>query len=343
MKVTLMRSEPVGFDFSILTWRLLQFMSVAVVMVFIVGLFVLPDTTLFIIWKIIIPVVPLLLLVAPGFWRNLCPIAILNQLPRVANLGGNKRLSPWFTAHSALIGIGLLLVIVSCRKIVFNDSAVALACLLMIVLLIALFMGVRYKGKSGWCNSFCPMLPVEQLYGQTAFVEVAHSHCQTSCVGCTKHCSDRKPRTYYLSMFHNQNKRVSTIYLKLFVSIFPGFVLAYYVAPDPVTLNWLEISQMYNYFLFLCLLSSVLFLLIKSLFQISLAKMIALYGVLAFNIYYWFNASIISSHFPLILQKELEITIRVLVGGVSLLWILSTYHKISHFNGNNIKVKNQSA
>ncbi len=26
--------------------------------------------------------------------------------------------------------------------------------------------GLNYKGKSGWCSKFCPILPIERLYGQ---------------------------------------------------------------------------------------------------------------------------------------------------------------------------------
>ena len=33
-------------------------------------------------WKVIIPTLPLLFLVAPGLWRNLCPLAASNQTPR---------------------------------------------------------------------------------------------------------------------------------------------------------------------------------------------------------------------------------------------------------------------
>ena len=45
-----------------------------------------PDTGLFVMWKIVIPLLPLLFLVAPGVWRNLCPLAASNQAPRALNL-----------------------------------------------------------------------------------------------------------------------------------------------------------------------------------------------------------------------------------------------------------------
>ena len=44
----------------------------------------------------------------------------------------------------------------------------------------AAFLGspVFFKGKSGWCSSFCPLLPVQRVYGQTPFVVVRNSHCK---------------------------------------------------------------------------------------------------------------------------------------------------------------------
>ena len=38
--------------------------------------------------------------------------------------------------------------------------------------------GVVFKGKSGWCSSICPLLPVQRIYGQTPLLMVANTHCQ---------------------------------------------------------------------------------------------------------------------------------------------------------------------
>ena len=50
-----------------------------------------PDTGLFVMWKVVIPLLPLLFLVAPGVWRNICPLAASNQTPRA--LGITKALN----------------------------------------------------------------------------------------------------------------------------------------------------------------------------------------------------------------------------------------------------------
>ena len=43
-------------------------------------------------WKVVIPALPLLFMVAPGVWRNICPLATSNQTPRA--LGITKALNP---------------------------------------------------------------------------------------------------------------------------------------------------------------------------------------------------------------------------------------------------------
>ncbi len=54
------------------------------------------------------------------------------------------------------------------------------------------------KGKSGWCSTICPLLPVQRIYGQTPFALVANAHCQP-CVGCLTNCYDFNPRAAYLA------------------------------------------------------------------------------------------------------------------------------------------------
>ena len=61
------------------------------------------------------------------------------------------------------------------------------------------------KGKSGWCSTICPLLPVQRIYGQTPFALVANSHCQP-CVGCVKNCYDFNPRAAYLADLNDADR-----------------------------------------------------------------------------------------------------------------------------------------
>ena len=83
--------------------------------------------------------------------------------------------------------------------------------------------GMVLKGKSGWCSTMCPLLPVQRIYGQTPFTLVANAHCQP-CVGCAKNCYDFNPRAAYLADL-NDNDGYWAGYRRFFVGAFPGLVL----------------------------------------------------------------------------------------------------------------------
>ena len=83
--------------------------------------------------------------------------------------------------------------------------------------------GMVLKGKSGWCSTICPLLPVQRIYGQTPLALVANAHCQP-CVGCVKNCYDFNPRAAYLADLHDDDNYWSG-YRRFFVGAFPGLVL----------------------------------------------------------------------------------------------------------------------
>jgi nitrite reductase (NADH) large subunit len=49
----------------------------------IVMMFARPAAGLFVFFQVIVPLFPVLIFVAPGVWRNICPLAAANQIPRV--------------------------------------------------------------------------------------------------------------------------------------------------------------------------------------------------------------------------------------------------------------------
>ena len=64
-------------------WYGLRIVSIGTALGLVVVLFVRPEVGLFFFWRVMIPMVPLLFFVAPGLWRNICPMAALNQTPRL--------------------------------------------------------------------------------------------------------------------------------------------------------------------------------------------------------------------------------------------------------------------
>lgn len=207
-------------------WHALRLCSVLGAIGVAILLFVAPQIGLLFFWGFMIPLVPLLFFVAPGFWRNVCPMATLNQMPRRFGFSRSLTLPKWLMEYNYVIGIGMLLFFISTRKVLFNQSGVATALLILGALTLAFLGGLIFKGKSGWCSSIYPLLPVQRLYGQAPFHVVPNSHCQP-CVGCAKNCYDFNPAIAYLAdQYDNDLHYVA--YRRFFAGAFPGLIVAFY-------------------------------------------------------------------------------------------------------------------
>jgi hypothetical protein len=97
-------------------WHAVRVLSVAGAVAVFVLLLVDSSTGLEIFWRFIIPSLPLLFFVAPGLWRNICPLAAMNQTPRY--LGFTRALSTprWFKEYGYVIAIVLFVAIVASRR-----------------------------------------------------------------------------------------------------------------------------------------------------------------------------------------------------------------------------------
>ena len=181
-------------------------------------------------WKAVIPALPLLFMVAPGVWRNICPLATSNQTPRL--LGITKGLNPpkWLKEYGYVIAISGFIGFVILRKVGLDDSGPLSALLLLGAMAGAFAGGMVLKGKSGWCSTICPLLPVQRIYGQTPFALVGNNHCQP-CVGCAKSCYDFNPRAAYLADLNDADGYWSG-YRKFFVGAFPGLILGFFETAD---------------------------------------------------------------------------------------------------------------
>ena len=294
-------------------WHGARVVSVGVALGLCITLIVRPELGLYLFWRVLIPMVPLLFFIAPGIWRNICPMAALNQTPRLFEMTRGFTTPNWFKEYGYVIAIGLFLVLVSSRKVLFNDNGAALAILILLLLISAFVMGMFFKGKSGWCSSICPLLPVQRIYGQTPFVTVANSHCQP-CVGCTKNCYDFNPRVAYLADLYDDDTYFGG-YRKLFVGLFPGFILAFYTLPNPPAI---PIAEMYAYFVLYSIVSVGLFMLATTFIKVTANKVTVIFGATALNLYYWFNAPILGALLP-----------DVLTGGTPPLWFVFHQRKCS--------------
>ena len=63
-------------------WTVLRWFGVACALGIVTASILAPSLGLLIFWGVFVPIVPLVFLVAPALWRNVCPMASLNQIPR---------------------------------------------------------------------------------------------------------------------------------------------------------------------------------------------------------------------------------------------------------------------
>jgi nitrite reductase (NADH) large subunit len=287
-------------------WHTIRVASVTSLIVLCLVLFLRPATGLFLFWEVMVPLLPAVFFVAPGLWRNICPLAAANQAPRL--FGFAQALNPpdLLRQRGYLVAIIVFFTLAAMRRASLKTSGPATAILLLACLLGAFIGGIFLKGKSGWCSSICPLLPVQRLYGQTPFVTVPNSHC-TPCVGCARNCYDFNPQVAYQADLHEDAAWSSP--RKLFAGAFPGFVLGFFTIPGPPVLSS---GQTYLRLAVYVLVSAGSFFVLDTFLPRRTMRLTTLYAAAAINIFYWFSA--------LTLTQSLQRVTGMPVGGLR--WLL---------------------
>ncbi|MEY4747825.1 MAG: hypothetical protein RIQ60_39 [Pseudomonadota bacterium] len=270
-----------------------------------------PALGLTLFWGLAVPCLPLVFLFAPGIWRNICPLASSNQLPRRLGLAMGLTRRSLSLGLAYPVGMGLLLGFIILRKLLFNHSPAATALLIVGAMLLALIGGILFKGKSGWCSTVCPLLPVQRMLGQTAFVQVANTQCNP-CVTCAKNCYDFNPGLATLADVNDDDPRYAA-YRRVFAMLFPGLVLGFYLigdlapelapavvpglTPDTVARgshSLLEAAGIAARMLLFMGGSLLLFGLLDKLVGRTRNRVPLLAALTGFNIYYWHAAPLVA-------------------------------------------------
>jgi Cyclic nucleotide-binding domain/4Fe-4S binding domain len=217
-------------------------------------------TTLF--WGAIVPASIFILLVfGHEIWRRICPLSFLSQIPRALgkqrqfkrehpNTGKVRYELPkvkpdsWLGKNYPSVQFGWLFVGLCGRILFFNADRLVLALWLLLTIAAAITVGYLYGGKS-WCNYFCPMAPVQQIYSEPGglFGSKAHisdtsitqSMCRTvlpdgkeqsACVACQNPCIDiDSERVYWDSL----NKPEVSWLRYGYVGLVIGYFVYYYL------------------------------------------------------------------------------------------------------------------
>ena len=264
-------------------WHGMRAVSIVAALCVAALLIAVPDTGLDLFWGVVIPLLPLVFMTAPGIWRNLCPLAASNQTPRALQLTKALTAPAWLKEYGYVIAITLFVGFVVGRKLGLDESGPGTALLLLGAMSAAFAGGIVLKGKSGWCSSMCPLLPVQRVYGQTPFVLVANQHCQP-CVGCTKNCYDFNPRAAYLADLEEDRHWAG--YRRAFVGGFPGLIVAFFTVAEPPAISAGEmLLQIAGHLA----VSIGAFMILETFLKVSTHAITTLFGAIAFSLFYWYG------------------------------------------------------
>lgn len=310
-------------------WRVGRVVSVTTALALALLLILRPTLGLAIFWGLAVPALPLVFMFAPGLWRNVCPLATSNQTPRRRGLTRGLALPSLSQRLAYPIGIGLLIAGVIGRKLVFNASGPATAALILGAMGAAFAGGLLFKGKSGWCSSVCPLLPVQRLYGQTPFIRIANTQCEP-CVGCAKNCYDFSPGSAYLADQYDADPTYRN-FRRFFAGLFPGLILGYYLVP---AVDLIGAGSVVFQMLVYMAISLTAFNLIDLLFGRTRNNTPLLFAATAISLYYWFASPMVVHTLASLLGQDWEqdmvmevvgaVRVAVILGG--LIWIGRSLH-----------------
>ena len=80
-------------------WSIGRNLSIIATLAIAAILFVRPQLGLLLFWKVAVPLLPAVFLLAPGLWRNLCPLAASNQTPRRAGRTTQREAHAWWKEY----------------------------------------------------------------------------------------------------------------------------------------------------------------------------------------------------------------------------------------------------
>jgi nitrite reductase (NADH) large subunit len=213
------------------TWVALRVVTLIVTFLLAGALAFAPDYGLKIWWGFTIPIVPALIVIAPGLWRQICPMAFLNQIPRSFGFSKEKDLPELARDWAFAIAVAIFFTVVALRYPLLNQNGPLVALAIVGVLVAAFVGGLIYKGRSGWCGTFCPLGPIQRNYGQAPVVMVRNGYCPT-CLGCQKSCYDFNPRAAIFSDINDDDPRYAA-QRRFFMAMMPGMILGYFLYLNP--------------------------------------------------------------------------------------------------------------
>lgn len=272
---------------SVLLWRMAQAAVWLAGAVILFCLIFYPAIGLLLFWNILIPVAPALFVVATGLWRNVCPLASTNLLPRHLGKSQRQRLSIKQLSKLNLMAVLALYLLVPLRHAIFNVNGLATALLIISMAVIGTGMGFIYEWKSAWCSGLCPIHPVEKLYGGNVLLSLPNAHCG-QCMNCVIPCPDSTANINPSINTGNMYQKISGLFI---IGGLPGFIWGWFHVPDNAGTNTLEsFIGVYTMpllgFSVTLVVYAIVSKLVKQAFQ---QKIISIFAAAGVSCYYWFR------------------------------------------------------
>ena len=264
-------------------WQVISLLAGFGILVLLV---VLPELGLKIFWSGLIAIAPLVLLLFPGIWRNICPLGIVSMIPSRMGFSLNRKIRSKLNGRLKLMAVILLLATIPLRHLWLDTRPDILLTLLLVMGAVAFVMGVFYDYKSGWCNTLCPVQPVEQLYGRGGLFTTTNSHC-IKCSSCSRFCPDKVADPHPLRDQRTTNHFVSGT---LLVGGFPGFIIGWFLVPTVQGAPELtEVVDIYAYPVIGMLITLILFSIVRFIMKTRELLVINMFAAFALSSYYWFR------------------------------------------------------
>ena len=267
-------------------WRWAQVLVWGAGMFIWVALLWKPRLGLHLLWNVLIPIAPALFVVAPGVWRNLCPLGTLSLAPNHFGLSQGKLISRVWRGRLYLGALILLFLVVPLRRAFLDTNGPLLAGVLCAVGLLAIALGFVFNWRSGWCSSLCPVYPVELLYGSHPLLSVSNAHCPR-CTSCVAPCSDSTvARTPAMAVGTKLGRWVGLV----LTGCFPGFVFGWYQVPTYS--GWEGIGHLDRVYAIPYAMAGVtlaLYLALRTVWWRKERLIASVFAAAAIMTYYWFR------------------------------------------------------
>lgn len=304
-------------------WRAAQWIGVSLTLVLLGALVTAPTTTLHVLWDMVIPLLPAVFLVNPLIWRNVCPLATLNDL--LPDRPARRAMDTTMLRRAWVVGIVLLFAMVPARRFLFNEGGIALALTITVVAVLAVVTGVAFSRRAGFCGSLCPVLPVEKLYGQAPLISMSGARCSdcTLCIsiGCID-LAGNKTVAQTIGPLRRDTGWLRTSF-GVFAAAFPGFILGYFTTSNG---DLSTAGEVYWRVLSLAAASYGIVAVLTVMLSLRAALAMPLLGAGSLGIYYWYAAPVLAEAY--LAPPATTSIVRGAMGVVIAWWLFAALRRV---------------